>query len=246
MPLPSRISMRVFPLWFETVMTTGPAPTLFGEIVTFCCVITPVSSSVTGGRGLLAKSLPPPHPARAIAIATTTTAVRINGNLPKPDGTSTCDEAVDLALDLAAHALGDRLHEREVVCVLGSIFIQRNGFKEPNLEFGRQIHCAGRQARPRKCVVDGEVDEPREALKRAHVREDRHRFLGADHGDRDDRNARSQGGFHEAAAPETAQSVALPVQLSAALLSFWEDQCEPALVAKEPLGVRRVSRHQAD
>src|SRR5438034_4961389 len=51
-------------------MTTGPAPTLLGEIVTFDFVMTPVSCSVTGGRGLLAKSLPPPQPANTSAART--------------------------------------------------------------------------------------------------------------------------------------------------------------------------------
>src|SRR6476469_11189807 len=102
MPLPSRISVRALPLWFETVITTGPAPTLFGEIVTFCLVITPVSSSVTGGRGLLAKSFPPPQPARASAITRTATAVRMPGRLTEPDRTSTRHQLVDFSLDLAS------------------------------------------------------------------------------------------------------------------------------------------------
>src|SRR5215212_7179455 len=182
MPLPSSVSVRACSLWFETVITTGPAPTLLGEIVTFCLVITPVSSSVTGGRGLLAKSSPPPQPARASANAKPATAVRrMRGRLTEPDGTSTCDELVDLALDLAPDPLGDRLHEREVICVFGSICIKRNGFEEPNLEFRRQIHCAGGGSGPRKCVVDREIDEPRQALQRPHVGENRHRLLGSDH-----------------------------------------------------------------
>src|SRR3954451_12312483 len=172
MPLPSSLSVRAAPLWFETVITTGPAPTLFGDTVTSSLVITPVSSSVTGGRGLFSKSFPPPQPVRASATTRPTPAMRrIAGNLPKPDGTSTCDEPVDFPLDLSAHTLGNLLDEREVFSVLCSICIQRNGLKEPNLEFRRQIHCARREPCPRKCVVDREVDEPRQTLKRPHVRE---------------------------------------------------------------------------
>src|SRR4051794_40241698 len=177
MPLPSSVSVRDWPLWFDTVMTTGPAPTRCGEIVTLCLVITPVSWSGTGGRGSFSKSLPPPQPARAIAIATTMIAVRTAGNLPKPDGSAARHKLVDLALDLSTDPLRDRLNEREVLCVLGSIFIKKNGFEEPNLEFRRQIHCAGGEPSPREGVVDGEVDEAREALERPHMREDRHRLL---------------------------------------------------------------------
>src|SRR4051794_25472151 len=132
MPLPSRTIVRILPLWFETLISTGPAPTLLGEIVTFWFVITPVSCSGTGGRGLFAKSLPPPQPARASAIARTTNAVRMPGRLTEPDRRSTRDKAVDFLLDLAPDTLRDLLDEREVVCILRSICTQRNGFKEPN------------------------------------------------------------------------------------------------------------------
>src|SRR5215216_7451453 len=119
MPLPSSVSVRDCPLWFETTISTGPAPTLRGEIVTFCLVITPVSSSVTGGRGLFSKSLPPPQPTRASANARPATAVRrMGGRLTEPDGSSTRHKAVDFALNLAAYPLRDLLHEREVLCVL--------------------------------------------------------------------------------------------------------------------------------
>src|SRR4051794_24397537 len=165
MPLPSSVSMRFCPDWFDTVITTGPAPTLFGEIVTFCLVITPVSCSGTGGRGLLAKSLPPPQPARASAtVMPAATRRRMRGRLTEPDGSPPCDQTVHFALYLAADSLCDRLDQREVLCILGSIFIKRNGWEEPNLEFRRQIHSAGRDPGPREGVVDREVDEAREAL----------------------------------------------------------------------------------
>src|SRR4051794_19006211 len=163
MPLPSSVSVRDAPLWFDTVISTGPAPTLRGEIVTFSLVITPVSSSVTGGRGLFAKSLPPPQLASASAMATQATTVRrMAGSLTEPNGTSTCDKTVDFPLNLAPYTLGNLLDEREVLSILCSICIQRNGLKEPNLEFRGQIHAAGCQAGPRKSVVDREVDEPGE------------------------------------------------------------------------------------
>src|SRR4051812_31471191 len=123
MPWPSSVRVCDWLSWFDTVITTGPAPTLCGEIVTFCLVITPVSCSGTAGRGLFSKSLPPPHPTTAAASAATVrarSAFRLTliprpGNLPKPDGCATRDDAVDFALDLAAHPLGDLLHEGEVL-----------------------------------------------------------------------------------------------------------------------------------
>src|SRR3954447_11978473 len=46
-------------VWFESVISTGPAPTLFGDTVTLSGWMTPVNSSGTGGRGLFSKSSPP-------------------------------------------------------------------------------------------------------------------------------------------------------------------------------------------
>src|SRR4051794_12290200 len=156
-------------------MTTGPAPTLRGEIVTLFLVITPVSSSVTGGRGLLAKSSPPPQLASASAMAAQATAVRrMARRLNEPNGTSSFEEPIALALDLSTNTFCNPLNEREVFGVLGSICIKKNGFKDPNLEFGGQIHPARRKPGPRKRVVDREVDEPGQSLKRLDVGEDRH------------------------------------------------------------------------
>src|SRR3954453_3084480 len=123
MPLPSRTIVRERPLWLEILISTGPAPTLRGEIVTFAVVITPVNSSVTGGRGLFSKSFPLPQPARARAIARTAAAVRMAGRLTEPNGSPTRHEAVDFPLDLAPDTLRDLLDEREVFCVLCSICI---------------------------------------------------------------------------------------------------------------------------
>src|SRR3954468_18304858 len=96
------------------------------------------------------------------------------GRLPEPNRSPACDEPVDFSLDLTTDLLGNRLHEREVFGVLWSICIQRNGFEEPNLEFCRQIHRTGGQPGPWEGVVDREVDQPREALERPYVSEDRH------------------------------------------------------------------------
>src|SRR5436189_5977238 len=126
-------------------MTTGPAPTLFGEIVTFAFVITPVSWSGTGGRGSFLKPWPLPQPASASATrpeATVTRRMRIvcrmtliprPGSVPlaEPDGSPARDQPIHLALDLAADPFGDRLDQSEVFSVLGSISIHRNGLKEP-------------------------------------------------------------------------------------------------------------------
>ena len=79
-----------------------------------------------------------------------------------------------------------------------------------------------------------------------HVGEDRHRLLGADHGDRHDRHAGADRGLHEAAAAEASQPVALPVELAPALLALREHDRETTLVAQQPLGVGGVGRHQAD
>src|SRR6185437_610476 len=49
-------------VWFETRITTGPAPMRDGDTVTLLLVITPLSCTGTGGRGLSWKSLPPPQP----------------------------------------------------------------------------------------------------------------------------------------------------------------------------------------
>ena len=79
-----------------------------------------------------------------------------------------------------------------------------------------------------------------------HVGEDRHRVLGADDGDRDDRHAGSHRRAHEAAAAEPAQLVALPVELARALLALGEHERQLALVVQQALRVRRVRGHDAD
>src|SRR5437016_3613748 len=83
MPSPSRVSVCALLAWFETVMTTGPAPTLFGGVVTRALVMTPVSCRGTGGRGLLAKSFPPPHPPSTMATAAATPVTRV-ALIPRP------------------------------------------------------------------------------------------------------------------------------------------------------------------
>ena len=62
--------MRGRRVWFETVMTTGPAPTFEGETVTLSLWITPLSPIGTGGRGSFLKSSSPQPATRAAEIAT--------------------------------------------------------------------------------------------------------------------------------------------------------------------------------
>ena len=95
-------------------------------------------------------------------------------------------------------------------------------------------------------VVHGEVDQPGQALEQRHVGEDRHRLLGADHGDRHDRHAGADRGAHEAAAAEAAQPVALPVELARSLLALGEDERQAALVAQQSLRVGGVGADQPD
>ena len=56
-------------VWFEIVISTGPAPSFDGETVTLSSWITPVSASRMGARASFLKSSSP-HPAMmAAAIA---------------------------------------------------------------------------------------------------------------------------------------------------------------------------------
>ena len=140
----------------------------------------------------------------------------------------------------------ERLHERQVVGILGPVARQVDRLEEADLELRRQVHQRRGEPELRERVVDREVDEPGQPLQQRHVGEDRHRLLGADHRDRHDRHAGAHRGPHEAAAPEAAQPVALPVELARALLALREHEHEPALVAQQALGVGRVGRHQPD
>ena len=71
----------------------------------------------------------------------------------------------------------------------------------------------------------------------ATLNSDRHRLLGADHGDRHDRDAGPHGDLDEAAAAEAAQPVALAVGLARALGALGEHEHE--LAAARAAGGRR-------
>jgi hypothetical protein len=62
------VSVCASSVWFEIVMMIGPAPTSFGATVTLRSVITPVSSTGTGGRGFASWSSSP-HPASSSIAA---------------------------------------------------------------------------------------------------------------------------------------------------------------------------------
>ena len=63
-------------------------------------------------------------------------------------------------------------------------------------------------------AVTGKYGRPSSFGERGALEQDRHRLLGADHRDRDDRHARAHRDLDEAAAPEAAQLVALAEALA--------------------------------
>ena len=87
---------------------------------------------------------------------------------------------------------------------------------------------------------------PGEALEQRHLGERRHRLLGADHGDRDDRDAGAHRGLHEAAAAEAAQPVAVLVELLGRLRALGEDEHELLLVVEQAVHVGRMRGDAAD
>ena len=93
---------------------------------------------------------------------------------------------------------------------------------------------------------DREVDEAGELLQRAELGEDRHRLLGADERDRDDRRAGAHRRLDEAAAAEAAQAVAVLVELLGALAALGEDEHELLLVVQQAVHVGRVRGDAAD
>src|SRR4051794_7227819 len=246
-------------VWFEMTSVTGPAPNFAGETVTLLSVMTPVSWIGTGGRGLFLKSLPP-QPATSAPMSTPperSAARRIHPlsmtllippryTLAEPDRLTLSRQPIDLALNPRADLLGDRLHELDVVRVARAVSVERHRLEEAKFEFSRQVHERRREPEVRERVVDREVDEPGQLLEQRHVREDRHRLLGAHARDRDYRRPSAQRRLHEPAAAEATQAVALPVQLARGLHALGEDHHEPALVAQEPRGVRGMSPHEPD
>ena len=92
---------------------------------------------------------------------------------------------------------------------------------------------------------DREVGEAEGAGHRREPQHDRHRLLGADHGDRDDRHAGPHGDLDEAAAPEAAELVAVGERLRRSLGALGEDQRQLPLVLQEPVGVGGTGGHPA-
>ena len=75
---------------------------------------------------------------------------------------------------------------------------------------------------------------------------DRHRLLGADHGDGDDRDAGAHGDLDEPAPAEAAELVALAVGLAGPFDALGEHQHELVLVAQQPVGVVGVGGEPAE
>src|ERR1700750_471055 len=109
-----------------------------------------------GGRGWSAKSSPPPpHPASSASAATpeANAPMRIRplmlipvppaGTLAEPDGAARSYQPVHLGLDAATDLLGERLHELEVLGVLGRVAVERDGLEEADLELRGQVHQPG-------------------------------------------------------------------------------------------------------
>ena len=69
------------------------------------------------------------------------------------------------------------------------------------------------------------------------LEQDRHRLLGADDRDRDDRHAGAHRDLDEAAAPEAVQLVALAEVLAGALGAFGEHERELLVVVQQPVRV---------
>src|SRR5918999_3489829 len=176
-------------VWFEIVISTGPAPTFDGDTVPSSSWITPVSATRTGARGSFSKSSSPQPPRIAAAIASPAHAVALiptTGNLTEPDRFTRQYQVIQLLLDAEPDPLGEPSHERDVVGVLGAVAGHVDRLEEADAELRREVHRRGREAEVREGVVDREVDEPGEPLEQTNVCEDRHRLLGAHHGGRHD------------------------------------------------------------
>ena len=94
-------------------------------------------------------------------------------------------------------------------------------------------------------AVTGSTGTPSALASAGHLEQDRHRLLGADHGDGDDRHAGPHGDLDEAAPAEAAQPVALVVGLARALGALGEHQHELLLLAQQAVGVVGVGDHAA-
>src|SRR3712207_8596664 len=81
---------------------------------------------------------------------------------------TTLFRSVELALDTGAHGLRERLHELEVVGVLGRVAVERDRVEEAQLELRRQVHEPRRQAEVGEGVVYGE-DRKSTRLNSSHA-----------------------------------------------------------------------------
>ncbi len=105
------------------------------------------------------------------------------------------------------------------------------------LELGREVGDRPEQGPEHHLVGgDGEVGEA-SGLARVGLPHDRHRLLGADHGDGDDGHTGPHGDLDEAAPTEPAQLVALAVRLARPLGALGEHEHELLLLAQQPVGV---------
>ena len=105
---------------------------------------------------------------------------------------------------------------------------------------------AAEHAQVRERRRDRDVEQPGQALDQPELGEGRHRLLGADDGDRDDRGAGPHRGLDEPAAAEAAQAVAVAVELLGPLAALREHEHELLLVEEQAVDVGRVGRDRAD
>src|SRR5688572_8900146 len=118
--------MRLLSVWFEIVISTGPAPTLAGETVTSSSWITPVSAMRTGERASFLKSSSP-QAASAMALTSASPPAQARrllltyGKLTEPDRFTRQYQVVQLLLDPQPDARGEPADERDVVGGLGPV-----------------------------------------------------------------------------------------------------------------------------
>ena len=105
-----------------------------------------------------------------------------------------------------------------------------HGVEDPQLELGREVHQQAEGPEQEHVGGQRDVRETEHAGQGGVLVDDRHRLFGADHGDGDDGDARPHGDLHEAAPPEPAQLVPLPVQLPGALGALREHEHELLLL----------------
>ena len=124
--------------------------------------------------------------------------------------------------------------------------VEGDRLEHPQLELGGEVADDAERAEERHVGGDRARTARRRRLRQAgHLGQDRHRLLGADDRDRDDRHARPHGDLDEAAPTEPAQPVPLVVGLARSLGALGEHERELALLAQQPVGVVGVGDHAA-